>query len=207
VSGAARPRIGRSYTRARRHPWVLGKLGDWRIPMGPYTPPQLAVASIGAFALIRTATLWWPLVGPLPVIAWGAGIWAARHSRIAGRAPFPVLVDALLLALSPRAGRIAGRAVRAPRPVWLTGSFGIEEAPSDDPAPGPEAAVPTAAPVPTPQPSRAAPLPDRSPATRPAVAAAAPTGPALTPLQQMLAAAAAAHTQPTTVTTDKGAHR
>ncbi|MEV7177837.1 hypothetical protein [Kitasatospora sp. NPDC093679] len=224
MSSAARPRIGRSYTRARRHPWVLGKLGDWRIPMGPYTPPQLAVASIGAFALIKTFTWWAPVLGPLPVVAWGFAIWAARHSRIGGRSPFLVVLDALSLATAPRAGRMAGRAVRPMRPVVMSGSFFIEDtagpgfaedavgsgpaAAEQTPAPVPAAASATFSPPASPEPAYPQRGVRRSDASlgervvsgtrpaRPRRTAAGPGGasaPALTPLQQMLAAAAAAN--------------
>ncbi|MEV7123710.1 hypothetical protein [Kitasatospora griseola] len=190
MSSAARPRIGRSYTKARRHPWVLGKIGDWRIPMGPYTPPQLVVAAVGAFLLIKTAGWWMPVVGPLPVVAWAVAIWAARHSRIAGRSPFLVAADALSLALSPRAGQINGRAARPPRPVVLArASFTYESAgPTADPLPEPARDIEVEASVRTlsffePRKPEASPVPVR----RPEAAA-----PVLTPLQQMIAAASAA---------------
>ncbi|MFE0462282.1 hypothetical protein ACFW1A_23820 [Kitasatospora sp. NPDC058965] len=194
MSSAARPRIGRSYTKARRHPWVLGKVGDWRIPLGPYTPPQLVVAAVGAFLLIKTISWWAPVVGPLPVVAWAISIWAARHSRIAGRSPFLVVADAVSLMVSPRHGRIGSRAVRPMRPAVLTGCFTFEDAPEEFELPQP--AIPEAAePEPVhrrlsifesrlPDPAAPTPLPRPDPAA-----------PALTPLQQMLAAAVAAHTQ------------
>lgn len=192
MSSAARPRIGRSYTKARRHPWVLGKIGDWRIPMGPYTPPQLVVAAVGAFLLIRTVTWWAPYLGPLPVVVWAVAIWAARHSRIAGRSPFLVAADAAALLAAPSGGRIGGRAARPMRPVVLTGCFTFEEAPDDDPgveAPAVrEAPEPQFRPLSLFEPRTPDPLPDPLPV------GPAP-GPALTPLQQMLAAASAAHTQ------------
>ncbi|MFD5421837.1 hypothetical protein ACFWJT_27900 [Streptomyces sp. NPDC127069] len=33
---------------------MLGKLGDWTPPFGPYTPAQLVVLGGGAFVLIKT---------------------------------------------------------------------------------------------------------------------------------------------------------
>ncbi|MCP2313944.1 hypothetical protein [Kitasatospora paracochleata] len=172
----------------------MGKIGDWRIPMGPYTPPQLVVAAVGAFLLIRTVTWWAPVLGPLPVVVWAVAIWAARHSRIAGRSPFLVAADAASLLIAPRGGRIAGRAVRPMRPVVMTGSFTVEEAPGEESAveaPAvrgdlrPEAEFRSLSIF---EPRSRDPLPDPLPA-------APVTGPALTPLQQMLAAASAAHTQ------------
>ncbi|MFJ9461049.1 hypothetical protein ACIRST_39020 [Kitasatospora sp. NPDC101447] len=194
MTSAARPRIGRSYTKARRHPWVLGKIGDWRIPLGPYTPPQLVVAAVGSFLLIETVSWWWPVTGPLPIVVWAVAIWAARHSRIAGRSPFLVAADALGLLVSPRHGRIGGRAVRPMRPLLMAGAFTFEDAPDDQVLPEPPVRkVPEREPERRPlslfEPRLGAPAPEAAPAAGP------PPGPALTPLQQMLAAAAAAQTQ------------
>ncbi|MCI3276965.1 ATP-binding protein [Streptomyces cylindrosporus] len=66
---AADGRVGRFYTAARRHPWVLGKVADWKIPLGPYTPAQIAVAVGGGFLLIKTIG-WWSWMGPVPIVAW-----------------------------------------------------------------------------------------------------------------------------------------
>ncbi|WP_195911403.1 hypothetical protein [Streptomyces kaniharaensis] len=180
---------------------MLGKLGDWRIPMGPYTPPQLAVAAIGAFLLIKTATWWAPVLGPVPVVAWGFGIWAARHSRIAGRSPAAALADALSMAAAPKRGRIGGRAVRSLRPVVMTGGFGIREDDDAHPVQGDPTGEPTEN-----RPSAPATQPSPAPARRagPAAKPAAPRpGPAMTPLQQMLAAAAAASTNTTSTTSTR----
>jgi hypothetical protein len=182
---------------------VLGKLGDWRIPMGPYTPPQLAVASIGAFLLIKTATWWAPVVGPVPVVAWGIGIWAARHSRIAGRSPAAALADALSLAGSPRRGRIRGRAVRSMHPAVMTGGFGIQEADGTPLLSHDDAIATTTVPRTAAKPAPASRPPGQQ--TRPDVRGPARPGPAMTPLQQMLAAAAAR--SDTTSTTSSGEDR
>ncbi|MGI5041777.1 hypothetical protein ACM9HB_35710, partial [Streptomyces sp. JAC128] len=61
-----RQRVAWVYTAARRHPWVLGKLGDWVIWFGPYTPAQLAVLGGGALLLVKTFA-WWSWMGPVPV--------------------------------------------------------------------------------------------------------------------------------------------
>lgn len=63
---AAAARVGRFYTAARRHPWVLGKVADWKIPLGPYTPAQIAVAVGGGFLLIKTIC-WWSWMGICPI--------------------------------------------------------------------------------------------------------------------------------------------
>ncbi|MGW2997207.1 hypothetical protein ACWDA9_37840, partial [Streptomyces sp. NPDC001193] len=71
-------RVVRSYTGARRHPWVLGKLSDWVIPFGPYTPAQLVVLGGGALGLIETFG-WWSWAGPVPVVVWLVSVWAVTE--------------------------------------------------------------------------------------------------------------------------------
>ncbi|MFE9558449.1 hypothetical protein ACFYMW_36465 [Streptomyces sp. NPDC006692] len=126
MSTSAVPRMGRFYTAARRHPWVLGKVADFKIPLGPYTPAQIAVAAGGGLLLVETVT-WWSWLGPLPLAAWVVAIWVVRRPKFAGRAPLPAAVGWLVLLTQPAAGRIGGRAARdrAPRP--LRGGFAIED--------------------------------------------------------------------------------
>ncbi|WP_329468532.1 hypothetical protein [Streptomyces sp. NBC_01431] len=126
MSASAAPRVGRFYTAARRHPWVLGKVADFKIPLGPYTPAQIAVAAGGGLLLVETVTLWsW--LGPLPLAAWVVAIWVVRRPKFGGRAPLPAAVGWLTLLTQPAAGRIGGRTARdrAPRP--LRGGFVIED--------------------------------------------------------------------------------
>ncbi|MBC7270116.1 MAG: hypothetical protein H5T76_15635, partial [Streptomyces sp.] len=129
---AAAARVGRFYTAARRHPWVLGKVADWKIPLGPYTPAQIAVAVGGGFLLIKTIS-WWSWMGPVPIVAWLLAIWAVRRPKIRGCAPLQAALGWVLLGWHPRGGRIGGRAARdrAARP--LLGGFTIEGAPSPNP--------------------------------------------------------------------------
>lgn len=118
-------RIGRSYTRARRHPWVLGKLGDWTLPLGPYTPAQLVVAGGGLFVLVKTFE-WWRIFGPIPVAVWAAAIWAVRSARIGGRSPGAAVLGAAVYLLRPPGGRIAGRAAKDRRPRLMLGGLVVE---------------------------------------------------------------------------------
>ena len=145
---AERPRVARVYTSARRHSWVLGKLGDWVIPFGPYTPAQLVVMGGGALLLIKTFTLW-AFLGPVPVVLWLVTIWAVRGAKIGGRTPFTAAFGWLTLLAQHPAGRIGGRAARDRRPTTLTGRFVIEDAPSRA-----AAVVRTAKPVRSTKPSR-----------------------------------------------------
>ncbi|MFF7415604.1 hypothetical protein [Streptomyces lydicus] len=121
-------RIGRSYTRARRMPWVMGKIGDWTLPFGPYTPAQIGVAFAGAFLLIKTWA-WWRVFGPAPVVALAVAVWAVRRARIGGRTPVNCALGIATYLLQPRAGRINGRGVREGRPSVLHGGCVIEDAP------------------------------------------------------------------------------
>jgi len=127
VSAAAAGRMGRFYTSARRHPWVLGKVADWKIPLGPYTPAQIAVAVGGGLLLVKSIS-WWSWMGPVPIAAWLLAIWAVRRPKIRGRSPMQAALGWLLLGWQPQGGRIGGRAARdrAPRP--LLGGFTIEDA-------------------------------------------------------------------------------
>ncbi|MFH9958975.1 hypothetical protein ACH4OX_32830 [Streptomyces roseolus] len=201
------PRVGRNYTKARTHPWVLGKLGDFVLWFGPYNAGQLVIAAVGVLVLIKTFS-WWSGLGPIPVLALGVLVWAARAQRVGGRAPMWVLYGLARRALQPRTGRMGGKAARPPKPHHLAGTVLIEHtSASTEPAgPVPEAAarhenarppaprrparparpagrrgapVPASAPVPVPAPA------PRAPAARGARAGGA-RGPAPTPLQQML---------------------
>lgn len=121
-------RVARVYTAARRHPWVLGKLGDWVIWFGPYTPAQLVVMGGGALLLIKTYA-WWSWLGPVPIVGWLVSIWAVRGATIGGRSPITAALGWLSLLAQHPAGRIRGRAARDKRPVPLNGRFVIEPAP------------------------------------------------------------------------------
>ncbi|MDN3271538.1 hypothetical protein [Streptomyces sp. MA15] len=138
---AAAGRVGRFYTAARRHPWVLGKVADWKIPLGPYTPAQIAVAVGGGFLLVKTIPLWsW--MGPVPIVAWVLAVWATRRPKIGGRAPLQAALGWVLLAWQPHGGRIGGRAARDRAARALLGGFTVEGAPSIE-----HGAVPSSSPA------------------------------------------------------------
>lgn len=121
-------RVGRSYTRARRMPWVFGRVGDWVLPFGPYTAAQIGVAFVGAFLLIKTFA-WWRVLGPAPVVVLAVAVWAVRRAKIGGRTPFNLALGVLARLVQPRGGRIDGRVVRQPSPRIVYGGCLIEEAP------------------------------------------------------------------------------
>ncbi|UQW99122.1 hypothetical protein [Streptomyces sp. RerS4] len=124
MSGGDRVRVARVYTAARRHPWVLGKLGDFRLPLGPYTPAQLVVLGGGAFLLIKTYA-WWSWAGPVPVALWLGAVWAVRGAQIAGQSPFTAVAGVVSLLLRHPAGRVEGRVARDRAPSYLRVRFVI----------------------------------------------------------------------------------
>ncbi|MCI3273351.1 hypothetical protein [Streptomyces cylindrosporus] len=184
---AADGRVGRFYTAARRHPWVLGKVADWKIPLGPYTPAQIAVAVGGGYLLIKTIG-WWSWMGPVPIVAWGLAIWMVRRPKVRGRAPIQAALGWVLLGWQPRGGRIGGRAARDRAPHPLLGGFTIEATPAPVPAAqaAPFRAVqrrPARAPRPSPAADRAS-VPRRTQPVTPAAAVGPVSG-----VQQLLALA------------------
>ncbi|MFJ9924141.1 hypothetical protein ACIRSF_33145 [Streptomyces rubiginosohelvolus] len=118
---------------------MLGKLGDWVIWFGPYSPAQLVVIGGGAVLLINTFA-WWSWLGPVPVVLWLVAAWAVRGAKIGGISPSTAVLGLVQLLSQPQSGRIAGRAARDVRPTLLTGSFVIEP-PRAVAAPAPARAV------------------------------------------------------------------
>lgn len=79
--------IVRFYTRARKIPVMLGKLGDFKIPFGPYTLTQGVV--FVAAAWIGKETMWLWAQGWIPILAWVVLIAVAAGCAVgAGRIPF-----------------------------------------------------------------------------------------------------------------------
>jgi hypothetical protein len=118
-------RLGRSYTRARRMPWLQGKLGDWVLPFGPYTAAQIGVAFVGTFLLVKTFSVWRPL-GVVPPVLLVVAVWGARHAKIGGQSPFSYVWGLAARLAQPPGGRIGGRPVRVARPLMLRGGVIVE---------------------------------------------------------------------------------
>jgi hypothetical protein len=124
-------KVGRSYTRARRYPWVIGKIQGWTIPLGPYTGTQLGMLIGGVFLLVNTYALWSPL-GPLalPILAAPvAATWVVRHAKIEGRAPLRALAGYATLLAEPACGRIGARPASDLRSHRLTGTVCLSTLP------------------------------------------------------------------------------
>jgi hypothetical protein len=120
-------RIGRSYTRARRMPWVVGKIQGVSLPFGPYTATQLAVLLGGGWMLVQTFRFWTHLgpAGLLVLVFPPAAAWAVRHAKIEGRSPVRAAAGFLALLAEPRHGRIGGHLARDSRSVTLRGRIRI----------------------------------------------------------------------------------
>ncbi|MFF1566906.1 hypothetical protein ACFVY1_25850 [Streptomyces sp. NPDC058293] len=126
MSAAEPVRTVRFYTSARRLPWVIGKFADWKIPFGPFNAVQIGVMSIGGLVLVRTASYWWSLLGPVPVVVWVAALFVCRRHKVAGRTPVGAALGVGARLLQPSGGRIGGRAARDRRAQMLTGTFTLQ---------------------------------------------------------------------------------
>ncbi|MEV0254721.1 hypothetical protein AB0H82_10725 [Streptomyces sp. NPDC050732] len=177
MSAAAAPRRARFYTSARRYPWVMGKIGDWRLPLGPYNAAQITLATVGGFVLVKSVGLWGGF-GPLsavPVAAWIVGIWMLRRPKIGGRTPVAAALGLLALALSPAGGRMGHRAARDQPARRLGGGFTIESLPPVGHTPRP---VPARRPIHPSRPdTRAGGQPPVNARRMPSPASAAPRSP------------------------------
>ncbi|WP_405778657.1 hypothetical protein OG512_48805 [Streptomyces sp. NBC_01378] len=126
MSAAEPVRTVRFYTSARRLPWVIGKFADWKIPFGPFNAVQIGVMSIGGLVLVRSASYWWSLLGPVPVVLWVAALFVCRRHKVAGRTPVGAALGVGARLLQPTGGRIGGRAARDRRAQKLTGTFTLQ---------------------------------------------------------------------------------
>jgi hypothetical protein len=139
VSASEEDLIGHSYTRARKHPLVIGKLpGAGRIPGGPYTITQIVTMVVVLGSLALTQSLWahFGLANILIMIAlpWGLA-WVLRYARIDGRDPARALRSLLIYASAPAGGRLAGRPQRQSRPqlTRTTCTVRVSSRPTDEP--------------------------------------------------------------------------
>lgn len=118
-----------SYTHARRHPMVLGRIAGWSPPF-QLTITQVIVVLATFVLLTWSWQLWAPLLpstlsfmvavgGPI------AAAWAVRHVRVEGRSLARAALGYATLLSTPHAGQVGGRPHRAPRTtraatrVWI----------------------------------------------------------------------------------------
>lgn len=112
----------RSYTHARRHPQVVGRIGGWALPT-PMTPVQLCVL-VGSFGfLLQTRALWAHLPGLANLLVLGgipiALAWTVRHLRTEGRAPWRSALGIVTALGAPPGGVAHGRPRSRARSVRL----------------------------------------------------------------------------------------
>ncbi|MFD8732335.1 hypothetical protein [Streptomyces sp. NPDC059611] len=157
MSASEEELIGHSYTRARKHPLVIGKLpGAGRLPGGPYTITQVMTMVI-SFGLLVMARDLWAHFGAMnfvlmALIPWGLA-WVLRYARLDGRDPARAVRSLFIYSSTPAQGRLAGKPQRAGRPRLATATCTVRvrsaERPAAESAPQPaRAARPTTRPVP-----------------------------------------------------------
>ncbi|MEU5825630.1 hypothetical protein [Streptomyces sp. NPDC047803] len=109
--------VGRCYTKARRHPSMIGQWEGHRLWGGPYTVPQVATMAVvfGALILllITVPALWARFglfnLGALVALPYLASLLVRRLHVSGGRNPFVALASMVGLLASGQRRRLAGR--------------------------------------------------------------------------------------------------
>lgn len=105
-----------TWTKARRHPKVVGVIGGKVMPW-PSTNTQLMAFIVTAVVMLRTRAMWGAvlpvplqalLIGGAPIAAW----WGARYWKPEDREPLRAIVGGANYAFRPRQGSRNGRPVR-----------------------------------------------------------------------------------------------
>ena len=131
----------RSYTFARAHPVVIGKIGGYSLPI-QLSPVQLLVLIVSFLVLLWTRALWAHLPGTFNLLVQvlvPLGLaWALRHLRVEGRSPIRMAFGLVSYASTPRDGQVDGRPYRegGSRPLRGARLFvaEFEASPSREPA-------------------------------------------------------------------------
>ena len=118
-----------TYTHARRHPMVLGRIAGWTPPF-QLTISQLAVLLVTFLGLVWSWDVWGPLApgsaGMLIVIGVPAGAaWVVRRARIEGRSLPRAAVGWVQLVAAPGRGSLHGKPATAQRPRAISGTVQI----------------------------------------------------------------------------------
>ena len=136
--GSATPVACASYTYARRHPKVLGRIGGWAPPV------QLSFVQLGTLAatlvlVAMSSNVWAPPLPPLlrfmvVTTVPAASCWAVRRTRLEGRSLVRTAIGVLTLACQPRNGFLQGRPMPSTRVIdWGSRSVWIASETSRDP--------------------------------------------------------------------------
>lgn len=112
-----------TYTHARRHPLVLGRIAGWTPPF-QLSFPQLAVLGVTLWVEVHTWRWWAGLLPRSAAILVAVGIpcgaaWAVRRARVEGRSLVRAAVGWLNFLGSPPGGWVGGRPHRRGRAVHL----------------------------------------------------------------------------------------
>ncbi|MGV2917375.1 hypothetical protein [Streptomyces alfalfae] len=168
MSASEEELIGRSYTRARKHPLVIGKLpGAGRLPGGPYTITQVMTMVVTFGLLVMTRDLWAHFGAMnfvlMVLVPWGLA-WVLRYARLDGRDPARAVRSLLIYSSTPAHGRLAGKPQRVVRARLASATCTVRIRSAEPPA-----AVAAPAAVMKPTVTKAVSTPKRK--TRPAPAA------------------------------------
>ncbi|MFZ3562879.1 hypothetical protein ACOKM5_43890 [Streptomyces sp. BH097] len=147
--------VGRCYTKARRHPSMIGQWEGRRLWGGPYSVPQFITMATVFAAMILTLVLvpaLWSMLGlfnlaALVVVPYLASL-LVRRLHVDGRHPFAALASTAGLVAGGQRPRIGGRPLRPVSTQPLMGTVTLAE---QEAAPAP---VPAAAPASRPAPVR-----------------------------------------------------
>lgn len=151
MSASEEELIGHSYTRARKHPLVIGKLpGAGRLPGGPYTITQVMTMVITFGLLVMTRGLWAHFGAMnflLMVLIPGGLAWVLRYARLDGRDPARAVRSLLIYSSTPAQGRLAGKPQRVARPRLATATCTVRIRSTERPAPAADSAKTAPAPA------------------------------------------------------------
>jgi len=112
-----------TYTHARRHPMVLGRIAGWTPPF-QLSLTQIGVLLVSFYAMVQTWGLWATALPDSLALILGVGIpvgltWAVRRVRVEGRSlPRAALGWVMLWSVPPK-GTLRGRPHREHRAVSL----------------------------------------------------------------------------------------
>jgi hypothetical protein len=115
-----------TYTHARRHPMVLGRIGGWTPPF-QLSLTQIGVLLVSFYVMVRSWQWWAPVLPSSVALLVGAGVpigltWAVRRVRVEGRSLPRAALGWLMLWSVPPKGQLRGRPHRERRAVSLAGA-------------------------------------------------------------------------------------